>query len=134
MSPTLATVAVGGLLIGLCAYSALLVFFVYGWLRRITGRAALIACATTASWFGVFIVLGSRPVTDMLEISAYAAWTALLTRILGVGFERLRDPIYRVQTSIAAVTALGYIARLHWQEAFFGFLPQRIFQDFDVAQ
>jgi len=109
---TLETVAVSGLLIGLCAYALLTVFFVYGLVRRITGRAALIAASITMAWFGVFLLLGSRPVTDMLEISAYAAWTLLLTRILGVGIEQLLNPAYRVQMSIAALTLLGYVIAL----------------------
>ncbi len=105
---TLETVAESGLLIGLCAYASLVVFFVYGWLKRITGRAALLASITTAAWFGAFLTLGLRPTTDILEISAYAFWIFLLTRILGVGIERMFDPAYRSQTAIAALTLLAY--------------------------
>ena len=49
MDTTLETVAGGGLLIGLCAYSALVAFFIYGWTKRISGRAALIASTLTAA-------------------------------------------------------------------------------------
>lgn len=105
---TLETVAESGLLIGLCAYAALVAFFIYGWFRRITGRAALLASATTAAWFGAFLTLGACPTTDILEVSAYAFWIILLTRILGVGKERMFDPAYRSQTAIAVLTLFAY--------------------------
>jgi hypothetical protein len=109
---TLETVVGSGLLIGLCAYGALVAFFVYGWSKRITGRAALAASALTATWFGVFLTLGARPITDILEVSAYAAWIVLLTRILGIDIARFRNPIYRSQTGIALVTAAAYAIAL----------------------
>ncbi len=89
---TLDTVAVIGLLIGLCTYAGLVAFFVYGWFQRITGRAALLASATTAAWFASYLTLGRLPTTDILEISAYVFWIILLTRILGVTVNRVFDP------------------------------------------
>jgi putative PEP-CTERM system histidine kinase len=109
---TLETVAGGGLLIGLCAYGALVAFFTYGWSRRITGRAAFAASALTTAWFGVLLTFGARPITNILEVSAYTAWIALLTRILGVDIERLRNPIYRSQVGIAVLTAVVYLIAL----------------------
>ena len=109
---TLEAVAEGGPLVGLCAYAGLVVFFVYGWFKRITGRAALLASLATAAWFGSLLTLGMRPGTDLLEISAYVLWTILLTRILGVGFDRLFDPAYRSQTAIAGVTLFAYALAL----------------------
>jgi putative PEP-CTERM system histidine kinase len=109
---TLETVAGGGLLIGLCAYSALVAFFIYGWTRRISGRAALIASTLTAVWFAVFYTFGPRPIADILEVSAYVAWIVLLMRILGIDAERLRNPIYRSQAAIVALTGAVYVAAL----------------------
>lgn len=109
---TLETVAVFGQLTGLLAYVGLVVFFIFGWFKRITGRAALLASATTAMWFASFLTLGQRPTTDILEISAYVFWIMLLTRILGVGIERVFDPNYRSQTAIAALTSVAYAASL----------------------
>ncbi|HET6471284.1 MAG TPA: XrtA/PEP-CTERM system histidine kinase PrsK [Pseudomonadales bacterium] len=109
---TLATLAFGGLLVGLCAYAGLVVFFIYGWIRRITGRAALVASAFTAAWFTAFAGFGAGPIPDLLEMSAYAAWITLLLRILGMGFAQLRDPIYRSQFAIAALVAMVYTAAL----------------------
>ncbi len=105
---TIDTVAVIGLLIGLCTYTGLVAFFVYGWFQRITGRAALLASATTAAWFASYLTLGRLPTTDILEISAYVFWIILLTRILGVTVNRVFDPLYRSQTAIAALTLLAY--------------------------
>ncbi len=112
MYSQLETVAESGLLIGLVAYAILVIFFIYGWSKRISGRAALIASVLTMTWFGAFASLGQRPVTDMVEISAYAAWIALLTRILGIDVERFRNPIYRSQTGIAILTAVVYAVAL----------------------
>jgi len=105
---TLETVARTGLLIGLLAYAGLVLFFIYGWFKRITGRAALLASATTAAWFAAFLTSGAHPAVDLLEISAYAFWIILLTRILGVGIDRLFNPLYRSQTAIAVVTLSAY--------------------------
>ncbi len=108
----LETVAASGLLIGLVAYAVLVLFFIYGWSKRISGRAALIASALTTTWFCAFASLGQRPVTDMLEISAYVAWIALLTRILGIDVERFRNPVYRSQAGIVVLTAAVYAVAL----------------------
>jgi putative PEP-CTERM system histidine kinase len=105
---TLEAATASGLLTGLVAYTGLAGFFIYGWFKRITGRAALLASATTAAWFGSFLTLGMRPTADILEISAYTFWIILLTRILGVGIERLLDPLYRSQTVIAALAIAAY--------------------------
>jgi hypothetical protein len=109
---TLETMALGGLVIGLVTYSALLLFFVYGWIRRITGRAALIASAATTLWFAAFLALGPRPITEMLEIAAYCSWILLLTRILGVGVAQLRDRAFRAQSAIAILTVVGFVCGL----------------------
>jgi putative PEP-CTERM system histidine kinase len=109
---TLETMALGGLVIGLVTYSVLLLFFVYGWTRRITGRAALVASAVTTLWFATFLERGPGPLTDLLEITAYCAWILLLTRILGVGFAHLRNPAYRMQFAIVILTGLGFSAGL----------------------
>lgn len=109
---TLETVARTGLLIGLLAYAGLVLFFIYGWFTRITGRAALLASATTAAWFAAFLTSGVHPAVDVLEISAYAFWIILLSRILGVGIDRLSDPLYRSQTAIAVITLLVYVFAL----------------------
>ncbi len=106
---TIETVAAIGLLIGLFTYTGLVAFFVYGWFRRITGRAALLASATTAAWFASYLTLGRLPTTDVLEISAYVFWIILLTRILGVAVNRVFDPLYRSQTAIAGLTLLAYV-------------------------
>jgi hypothetical protein len=107
---TLETMALGGLVVGFVTYATLSIFFVYGWGRRITGRAALIASAATTLWFGVFLTLGQRPITDGSS-AAYAPDSAL-TRILGVGFAHLRDPAYSTQSSIAILTAVGFVISL----------------------
>jgi putative PEP-CTERM system histidine kinase len=109
---TLETMALGGLVVGLVTYAGLSIFFVYGWVRRITGRAALIASAATTLWFAVFLALGQQPITDLFEIAAYCTWILLLTRILGVGFGQLRDPAYRMQSSIAILTVVGFVVSL----------------------
>lgn len=109
---TIETVAAIGLLVGLSTYAGLAAFFVYGWFKRITGRAALLASATTSAWFASYLTLGRLPTTDVLEISAYVFWIILLTRILGVTVSRVFDPLYRSQTAIAGLTLLAYLTVL----------------------
>ena len=46
------------------------------------------------------------------RFAAYCTWILLLTRILGVGFVNLRDPIYRMQSSIAILTVVGFVVSL----------------------
>ena len=58
------------------------------------------------------MLLGARPITDVLEVSAYAAWIVLLVRILGLDIERLRNPSYRSQSGIAALVVIGYLVAL----------------------
>ena len=89
--------------LGFGAYAVLGIFFSFGWRRRITGRAALLASLVTAGWFASLLSVGIRPVTHVLEIAAYAAWIALLVRILGLGAANWREPEYRVQAWLAGV-------------------------------
>ena len=107
---TLEAVAFSGHLVGLCAYAGLVGFFVYGWTRRITGRAALAASSLTTAWFAISAWIGPTASTDLMEVSAYAAWIALLTRILGLGFGEIRNANFRPQVAIAALTAAAYVA------------------------
>jgi len=109
---TLETLAFGGQLVGLCVYGGLVLFFVYGWTRRITGRAALAASTLTAAWFAISVWIGSTAIADLLEISAYAAWIALLIRILGVGIAEIGNANYRAPFGIAALTAVTYVVAL----------------------
>jgi putative PEP-CTERM system histidine kinase len=109
---TLETLAFSGHLVGLCAYGGLVVFFVYGWMRRITGRAALAASTLTASWFAVLAWIGPTPIADLVEISAYVAWIVLLMRILGIGLGEIRNVNYRPQLAIGALTLVAYVAAL----------------------
>ncbi len=113
MSSALAPIAASGLLIGLGAYVVLTGFFVYGWMRRITGRAALAASILTASWFAAFIWLDSTTsLVDVAEVSAYAAWIFLLTRILGIESAQLRDPSYRGPVLVAAFAVVVYASTI----------------------
>ena len=102
---TLESAAFSGFLVGLVAYSLLTAFFVYGWLRRISGRAALIASALTMLWFASVIGFGLSPVSDALELTMYAGWIALLARILGVGLSEFRLPEFRAQSALIGAAA-----------------------------
>ena len=106
---TLETVVGGGLLIGLLTYLGLAAFFIYGWIRRITGRAALASSAITAAWFAAFLLLGPTPVADFLEISAYAAWIVLLMRILGIGMDGAHAGSNRSHTVLALLAGAAYV-------------------------
>jgi putative PEP-CTERM system histidine kinase len=93
--------------IGLIAYSALSVFFIVGWGRRITGRAALIAAVTTSLWFAVWLAVGLQPITEILEVACYAAWIGLLLRVLGLSTSTALDAQFRLQLGFATLTALS---------------------------
>jgi putative PEP-CTERM system histidine kinase len=109
---TLEAVVGTGLLIGLLTYLGLAAFFIYGWIRRISGRAALASSAVTAAWFAAFLLFGPTPVTDFLEISAYAAWTVLLMRILGIGMDGLHAGSNRSHTVLALLAGAAYVVAL----------------------
>jgi len=94
---------------GIVAYLALSAFFVVGWLRRITGRAALASSLATFAWLFSLHELGARPIVGMLEETAYTAWIVLLARVLGVGPGTALDPHFRTQTTLTA-TGLGLFA------------------------
>ncbi len=91
---------------GLVGYILLTLFFVYGLVRRITGRAALLASTVTAGWYASLAGFGMAPVSEILELTVYLAWFLFLARILGVTARRFSDPHYWRQTRIA----LGGIA------------------------
>ena len=73
-----------GIRTGALAYAGLSIFFIVGWTRRISGRAALAAAIATGLWFLALDRLGPRSVTSVLEVTAYSAWIFLLTRALGL--------------------------------------------------
>jgi len=97
---------------GAAAYAALSVFFVIGWIRRTTGRAALAASLISTAWFTTLGYLGPRPIVGLLEVTAYTAWMFLLARTLGVGLDHLKDPVYRSQVMLAGVGVALYAASL----------------------
>ncbi len=96
--------------IGALAYLGLGGFFIYGWIRRLSGRVALIAAFVTVTWFVSLGTMGERPIVGILELSAHASWMLLIARVLGVSTEHLFDPAYRTQTLLAAIAGLCYFA------------------------
>jgi putative PEP-CTERM system histidine kinase len=114
---------------GAVAYAALSVFFLIGWIRGISGRAALAAAAITTGWFVSLDLLGPRPIVDLLEVSAYSAWTFLLLRALGAGLDSLSSPERRPQIYLAGLAGALFVGAL----GYFAFAPARIGPALEVA-
>lgn len=111
-----------GIRTGALAYAGLSIFFIVGWTRRISGRAALAAAIATGLWFLALDRLGTRPVANVLEVTAYSAWIFLLTRALGLELSALRRPEFRPQLALLGTAALLYAASL----VFFLMAPERL--------
>ena len=71
---------------GLLASGVLVVFLIVNLIRKITGRAVLIAATSSFCFIAAFAYWGYHPNTLSLELVALLTWNILLARILGIGW------------------------------------------------
>jgi putative PEP-CTERM system histidine kinase len=69
--------------VGLLAYVFLVGFSIVAWIRRITGKALLLAAVLTFLYVTALTLTGESPLSSSIESLALFAWIVLLLRALG---------------------------------------------------
>lgn len=99
---TLQTFHLLSLALGIFAFTALTVFCIVTWARKITGRAAFTASLATLLFLLSHALTGVGPITFTLQVIALLAWMVLLVRVIGLGPRSVRRPELKAVVGVAA--------------------------------
>ncbi len=98
--------------IGGVASAVLLIFSLYTFRKRVTGRALLIAALVFTGYMAASIVFPATRAPGILETALAGGWLVLLLRALGVDRDRAFAGDMRRLSIVIGITALAFVVQI----------------------
>lgn len=109
--------------LGILGFALLAVYLLWSFANGIAGRTVVIASLTLLVWACARKFYPSAPATQLLELIGYAAWTAVLLRILDVHWRSFFRPAMRHQQVLLWLAVLLFAINLFGWWALSSALP-----------